>query len=181
MEELPMSEISDLLWLKSQDLAAKSNDLSKSWQMIKSAAIESLESRGIELSEAQGLLEKLAEKAYPNLDEDLARADELSDLSEVFEKAARYVGELEVKLSTKESEIKGLNKAANDAVKRPSVEALSGTGAFTNEDLDTLRQLDDNTLSKVAGLADKTPWNLGGPSDRMSDSGMDAMELFLTS
>ena len=69
MEELPMSEISDLLWLKSQDLAAKSNELSGSWRMIKSAAIKSLESRGVEPSEAEGLLEKLAEKAYTNLDE----------------------------------------------------------------------------------------------------------------
>lgn len=175
-----MSEISDLLWLKSQDLRSKSDNLSGSWQMIKSATIRSLESRGVNTEEAQCLLEKLAEKAYPNLDEDLARADELSDLSEVFEKAARYVGELEVKLSTKEEEIKGLQKAASDAVKRPSVEALSGTGAFTNEDLDALRQLDDNMLSKVAGLADKTPWNLGGPSDRVS-GGMDALEEFLTS
>lgn len=175
-----MSEISDLLWLKAQDLEKAASDTSGQWQIIKSAAINALEAKGIDTSEAEGLLEKLAERAYPNMQADIEKAAQLSSISNMLEKTAKYVSELEVKLSIKEEEIVGLNKAASTAVKAPSVKALSGTGAFTNDDLETLSQLDDSMLSKVAGLADKTPWNLGGPSDRIS-GGMDAFAEFLTS
>ena len=175
-----MSEISDLLWLKSQELEKAAADTSKEWQMIKSAAISSLEARGVSNADAEGLLEKLAERAYPNLEEDQAKASSLLADSELFQKAAEYVSELEVKLSTKEEEIEGMHKAASAAVKAPSVDTLSGTGAFTSEDLDTLSQLNDSTLSKVASMADQTPWNLGGPSDRVS-GGQDALAEFLLS
>jgi hypothetical protein len=175
-----MSEISDLLWLKAQELQKAASNKSAEWQMVKSAAVSSLESKGVNSSDATALLEKLAERAYPNLKKDQAQADQLAGFGKLFEKAAQYVSELEVKLSTKEEEIVGLHKAASRAVKAPSVNALSGTGAFTNEDLETLSNLDDSMLSKVAGLADKTPWNLGEPSNRIS-GGLDALTEFLTS
>ena len=175
-----MSEISDLLWLKAQEMEKAASDTSNEWQMVKSAAIKALEAKGVDSSEAEGLLEKLAERAYPNLEADAAKASQLLADSKLFEKAAQYVGELEVKLSTKEEEIEGLHKAASTAVKAPSVNALSGTGTFTSEDLETLSHLDDSTLSKVAGLTDQTPWNLGGPSDRVS-GGQDALAEFLLS
>ena len=176
-----MSEISDLLWLKAQELEKAASDKTSEWQMIKSASINALEAKGVDASEAEGLLEKLAERAYPNLEADTSRAAELLADSKLFEKAAQYVSELEVKLSIKESEIEGLNKTASAVSKAPSVDTLTGTGAFTSEDLETLSHLDDSTLSKVAGLADQTPWNLGGPSDRVSGGGMDALAEFLTS
>ena len=175
-----MSDISDLLWLKARELEKAASDTSAEWQMVKSAAVSALEAKGIDVHEAEGLLEKLAERAYPNLEADIEKAEHLSSLGKVFEKAAQYVGELEVKLSIKEDEIDGLNKAASSAVNAPSVDALSGTGAFTNEDLETLSTLDDSTLSKIAGLTDKTPWNLGGPSERVS-GGQDALAEFLLS
>lgn len=175
-----MSEISDLLWLKAQELEKAASDTSNEWQMVKSAAIQALEARGVDITEATGLLEKLAERAYPNLKADTEKAAGLLANSKLFEKAAQYVSELEVKLSTKEEEIVGLHKAASAAVKAPSVDALSGTGAFTSEDLETLSHLDHSTLIKVAGMADQTPWNLGGPSERMS-GGQDALAEFLLS
>lgn len=175
-----MSEISDLLWLKAQELEKAASDTSKGWQMVKSAAITSLEAKGVDRTEAEGLLEKLAERAYPNLASDTEKASGLLADSKLFEKVAQYVSELEVKLSIKEEEIEGLQKAAHVATKAPSVNALSGTGAFTSEDLETLSHLDDSTLSKVAGLADRTPWNLGGPSERVS-GGQDALAEFLLS
>lgn len=175
-----MSEISDLLWLKAQELQKAASDKSAEWQMIKSAAVSSLESSGVDASDATALLEKLAERVMPNLKEDMAKADQTAALGKLFEKTAQYVSELEVKLSTKEEEIEGLHKAASRAVNAPSVDALSGTGAFTSEDLETLSRLDSDTLSKVAGMADKTPWNLGEPSNRVS-GGQDALTEFLTS
>lgn len=175
-----MSEISDLLWLKAQEMEKAASDTSSEWQTVKSAAISSLEAKGVDHAEAEGLLEKLAERAYPNLAADAEKATELLATGKLFEKVAQYVSELEVKLSIKEDEIEGLHKAANIATKAPSVNALSGTGAFTSEDLETLSHLSDSTLSKVAGLADQTPWNLGGPSERVS-GGQDALAEFLLS
>lgn len=175
-----MSEISDLLWLKAQEMEKAASDISTEWQMVKSAAVQALESKGVNAAEAEGLLEKLAERAYPNLDADLKNAEQLRAYGKLLEKTAEYVSELEVKLSIKEEEIEGLNKSASAVVKAPSVDALSGTGAFTSEDLETLSMLDNSTLSKVAGLADKTPRNLGGPSDRAS-GGYDALSEFLLS
>lgn len=175
-----MSEISDLLWLKSQEYSKAASNKSTEWQMVKSAAVSALEVKGVSMSDAGDLLEKLAERAYPNLKADLEKAAQLTDMSNLLEKAAQYVSELEVKLSTKEEEIEELYKSASQVKKAPSVDALSGTGAFTNEDLETLSQLGDDTLSKVASLTDQTPWNLGGPSERMS-GGQDALSEFLLS
>jgi len=175
-----MSEISDLLWLKAQDLNKEASAKQNEWQMVKSAAVSALESKGVNTQEATGLLDNLAERAYPNLEADLEKAAQLSHIASVLEKAAAYVVELETKISDKEAEIEGMQKAASEAVKAPSVEALGGTGAFTSDDLDALTQLDQDTLTKVAGLADQTPWNLGGPSNRTS-GGLDALTEFLTS
>lgn len=175
-----MSEISDLLWLKSQELASQASAIKSEWQMVKSAAVSALSAKGVDTTDAEGLLDNLAERAYPNLEADLEKSAQLAHISSILEKAAQYVTELEVKLDSKEAEIEGMQKAASNAVKAPSVEALGGTGAFTSEDLDALNQLDSATLSKVAGLADQTPWNLGGPSDRPG-GGMDALTEFLTS
>ncbi len=175
-----MSEISDLLWLKAREMNEAASTKNNEWQMIKSAAVSALGTKGIAGSDAEDLLEKLAERAYPNLKADLEKAAQLVEIGKLLEKSAEYVSELEVKLSTKEEEIVGLKKSASMTQKAPSVNALSGTGAFTNEDLETLSQLDDGMLSKVASLTDQTPWNLGGPSERASD-GMDALTKFLSS
>lgn len=173
-----MSEITDLLWVKAREFEKAASDKASEWRMIKSAAVNSLEEKGI--TDATDLLDQLAEKAYPNLEADLEKAAELADLGKIFEKTAHYIGELEAKLEGKEEEISGLQKAAENAVKAPAVEALSGTGAFTNEDLDTLNSLDEGTLQKVAGLADNSPWNIGGPSERPG-GGEDALTKFLLS
>lgn len=172
-----MSEIADLLWLKAQELGKEASASINEWQMIKSAAVSTLTSNGIDLSDAEDMLEKLAEESNPNLEKD-AR---LAHIASILEKAAQYVTELEVKLDSKEAEIDGLNKAASAAVRAPSVDALTGTGAFTSEDLETLSRLDSSTLSKVAGLADKTPWNLGGPSNQHAAGSSDALTEFLLS
>lgn len=175
-----MSEISDLLWLKAQDFGTQASAKQNEWQMVKSAATSALEAKGIDPSDASGLLDNLAERAYPNLEADLEKAAHLAQVSSILEKAAQYITELEVKLDNREAEIEGLNKEASDATKAPSVEALTGTGAFTSEDLETLSSLDQGTLSKVASLADNQPWNLGGPSNRPG-GGSDALTEFLTS
>ncbi|CAL9985112.1 hypothetical protein VPHD148_0279 [Vibrio phage D148] len=175
-----MSEISDLLWLKAQELGAEASAKQNEWQMVKSAAVTALEARGVSSSDAQGLLDNLAERANPTLEADIEKAAQLSQISSILEKAAQYVTELEVKLDSKEAEIEGMHKAASDAVKAPSVEALTGTGAFSSEDLEALNSLDDATLSKVASLTDNQPWNLGGPSERQT-VGFDALTEFLTS
>ena len=176
-----MSEITDLLWSKAQDLGNAASATQDQWQMVKSAAVDALEAKGISSPDAHGLLDKLAERANPNLEEDLEKAAKLAHIANILEKAAQYITELEVKLDSKDAEIDGLNKAASAAVRAPSVDALTGTGAFTSEDLDTLSQLDDSTLSKVAGLADTTPWNLGGPSTQPAADSGDALTEFLLS
>lgn len=176
-----MSEIADLLWLKAQELGKEASASMNEWQMIKSAAVSTLTSNGIDLSDAEDMLEKLAEESNPNLEKDLEKAAKLAHIASILEKAAQYVTELEVKLDSKEAEIDGLNKAASAAVRAPSVDALTGTGAFTSEDLETLSRLDSSTLSKVAGLADKTPWNLGGPSNQHAAGSSDALTEFLLS
>lgn len=177
-----MSDISDLLWLKAKELNEAASNTSTEWQMTKSAAVSSLESKGINKDDAENLLEKLAERSYPNLKADLEKAAQLIEISKMLEKSAEYISELEVKLSTKEDEIEGLKKSASMVEKAPSVDALSGTGAFTSEDLETLRQLEGDTLNKVASLADRKPWNLGGPSEHISSSATgDALTEFLTS
>lgn len=175
-----MSDISDLLWLKAQEYNEAASTKSNEWQMIKSAAVSALGANGFTNDDAEDLLEKLAERAYPNLKADIEKAAQLTEIGDLLQKSAQYVSELEVKLSTKEEEIVELHKSASLVQKAPSVNALSGTGAFTSEDLETLSRLDDFTLSKVASLADKTPWNLGEPSDRVS-GGMDALTEFLSS
>lgn len=176
-----MSEITDLLWLKAQELDTEASAKQSEWQMVKSAAVTALEAKGVGTSEAEGLLDNLAERANPNLEADLEKAAQLKHISSILEKAAQYVTELEVKLDIKDAEIEGLHKSASQAVKAPSVDALTGTGAFTNEDLETLSQLDDSTLSKVAGLADNQPWNMGGPSSQPSAGMGDALTEFLLS
>lgn len=174
-----MSDISDLLWLKAQEIGKQASTIGDEWQMVKSATITALTTKGIDQGDAENLLEKVASQAYPNLNEDLEKAAQLREISKILEKAAAYVSELEVKLNTKDEEIEGLKKSASKVEKAPSVDALTGTGVFTNEDLEVLSNLGNDTLSKVAGLADKTPWNLGGPSDRISSS-QDALLEFLT-
>ena len=171
-----MSEISDRLWLRAQELEKAASDKTSGWQMIKSASIKALEVKGVSTSDTETLLEKLAERAYPDLSADKIEASTLLADSKLFEKVAQYVDELEDKINTME----GLRKEANAAERAPSVDALSGTGVFTSDDLETLGQLDNSTLSKVASMADQTPWNLGEPSDRMG-GGQDALSEFLLS
>ena len=174
-----MSEISDLLWIKAQEFGKEASAKQDEWQMTKSAAVSALTGRGLSSSDAEGLLDSLAERANPNFEADLEKAAQLSQISSILEKAAAYVTELEVKLDSKEAEINEMLKVASAADKAPSVDALSGTGAFSIEDLETLSSLDTSTLNKVAGLADQTPRNIGEPSNRMS-GGLDAFTEFLT-
>ena len=148
--------------------------------MVKSAAVNTLESNGVSVEDADGLLNSLAEKAYPNLNSDLEKAAEYAGVAELLTKAASYITELEVKLDSKEAEINEMQKSAQDAGKAPLVDALTGTGAFTKEDLEALNDLDERTLNKVASLTDRTPHSFGGPSNRPG-AGMDALTEFLTS
>ncbi len=163
-----MSEITDLLWLKAQELGAQATAGQNEWQLVKSAAVHELESNGVSGQDASEILDALATKANPNLEADLEKSAQLAHISEILEKAAQYVADLEVKLSTKEEEIEGMQKAANKAAIQPSVEALNGTGAFSEDDLSKLSQLDEVTLSKVASFTNSSPQILGGPSAQPS-------------
>lgn len=175
-----MSEITDLLFTQARNLEKQASALENTWGDIKKSTVEALSTQGVDQADAEGLLEKLAERAYPNRDQDLEKAQELKHFATIFEKTAGYIADLEVKLDNREADLSNMEKAAEDAVKAPSVEALSDTGVFSGEDLNALSMLDDSTLQKVAYQVNNTPMNMGGPSDRLA-TGVDSFTEFLLS
>jgi len=175
-----MSDIVDLLRAKSQGLASKASGLADDWMEIEKSASAALVEGGISAEEATPLLMKLASEANPNLQSDLARAEEYKQLAEVLEKTASYVNDLEVKLDTKDVIISDMEKAASQAEKSGPVAAIDGRGVFSQEELDELQSLNAGTLQKVANSLDNIPMNMGGPADRV-DSTLDPLAQFLTS
>tara|TARA_R110002073_G_scaffold137275_1_gene286271 strand:+ start:596 stop:1123 length:528 start_codon:yes stop_codon:yes gene_type:complete len=174
-----MSEITDLLTSQVEHFKNKASAPAAEVEMIKLATVTSLIEGGIDTAEAESLTDSLIDRACPDLQATLEKSAQFNTIATILEKAASYIAELETKLEDSTASIIAMEKAAEADTKAPSVSALEDTGMFTNEDLQALRALEGNTLSKVASHIMSSPRAMGGPSNRIS-ADIDAFTQFLT-
>lgn len=174
-----MSEITDLLVSQAQSLYKKADAPAAEANMVKLATVSALIEGGVDTEEAESLVDSLITRACPDLQSTIEKSAQFRTIATILEKAASYIDELELKLEDSKASIIAMEKSAEAEIKAPSVSALEDTGMFTNEDLEALRALERDTLSKVASHIRSSPHNMGGPSNRMR-ADIDAFTQFLT-
>lgn len=179
-----MNKIVELLEKKATELrSAISPKSDESWDLTKAAAIKQLEENGVD--NAEELIDGIAKEAgfvetQASIGSFPIDADEVITL---IEKTAAYIGELQVKIDAKDSEISELTGELEKAASQTDeeiIERLTGKG-FSQEELENLRSLPSDVLTKVAYMnSDESPWEMGHGARQAEDS-MDPMLKFLTS
>lgn len=131
--------------------------------LMEKEATSFLTMKGVDAEEAV----KLVKAAGVNL-KDLTTftvEKEIDPAVELLQKAAEYVEKLEEQVEALEN---SLEKAAQEIeeLKTPvpvvpaTITKMASSGAFTNEDLEQLLRMPQNTLEKVASAIEE-PWGLG--------------------
>lgn len=107
---------------------------------------------------------------------------------DVLEKAASYIEFLENEIQGKDD---ALEKAAEEieevrgmipVVGEYEPEAIvkfASSGRFTNEDLEALKAVPEDTLNKMASNFDEPAWSIGGASGHSDGSDLDPLARFL--
>ncbi|MNK09999.1 hypothetical protein D3C87_280090 [compost metagenome] len=131
--------------------------------IMEKEAASALTMRGVDAEEAV----KMVKAAGINLREltNFTAEKEENPAVELLQKAAEYVETLEAQVETLQSSIE---KQAGEieVLKTPTPELpeqitkIASTGAFTNEDLEQLRRMTPETLTKVASAIEE-PWGMG--------------------
>jgi hypothetical protein len=178
-----MTTISESLMDKARELRASlSVEGDGSWDLVKSAAIESLKGQGI--TDAEKVLEELSKRAGFKETRSVTNSFSFNpeEVVLLIEKIAEYVDELEVKIESREDTITSLKSDLEKAASVDTndlVNALIEKG-FSEEDASNLVALPKETLNKVASMAKGEPWEMGKGA-RPSADGMDAFTKFLIS
>lgn len=127
-------------------------------EMEKIAAQEIVSSSGVDIEQAVALVKA----ANMNI-KDLTGFNVAQDPTiGLLKSAATYIEQLEAE---RDELVKSMEKAAEDlriqevTLPEPITKAAS-SGMFTNEDLEMLRSMDQELLTKVASVSDE-PWSMG--------------------
>lgn len=116
-----------------------------------SSGITALVKGGVTLEKAASMIKEVCQKD--------AKASSLKTNSQIFEKAAEYITDLEDQISK-------LEKFAKEVEKEKAIEEstplnkLASIG-FTKEELAYMSSLPENLVEKVAGISSQ-PWEMGG-------------------
>jgi len=178
-----MSNISKLLEDKAQEIRGSMSDSGDtSWDLVKSAAIAELNEHGI--TDAEKVLDELAKKAGFGETRSVANSFALhtEEVVSLIEKTAEYIDELEAKIESDEETISSLQANLEKAASIGNgdlIEALIEKG-FSEEDASSLIDLPQETLNKVASMANGEPWEMGKGA-RLAEDSMDPLTKFLLS
>lgn len=106
---------------------------------------------------------------------------EVDPTADLLEKAAKYIDSLEAEIEANKETLEKIaeNNAFEEVVLPASIVKAASAGAFTNEDLDILKKMDSELLTKVASAAEPA-WEMGRGSG-MERPKTDAMLEFLLS
>jgi tRNA U34 5-carboxymethylaminomethyl modifying enzyme MnmG/GidA len=156
--------------------------------LMEKEALSALTDKGIDIEEAV----KLVKAANINVREltNITFESESNPTAEILEKAAAYIETLESRVSTIEADnaqlIEDLEKAASEAavhLEQPRLpdrlNKMASIGAFSNEDLEELKKISPEVLTKVASAYEE-PWGLGGPAGASADQ-VDPLTAWLMS
>lgn len=138
--------------------------------LMEKEALSGLTDKGIDMEAAV----KLVKAANINVREltNITIEPEIDPMAEVLEKAAAYIDTLEAQVASIETQNSKLNEdlekmAAEAPAAEPelpgSLGKLASAGAFTNEDLEELKRVNPEVLTKVASVMEE-PWGLGSPA-----------------
>jgi len=196
-------KLSTLLYKQAQELRTQSTEY-VAVDLLKKAGMDETQAR---FEVAQKLMEKEATDYLVNSGIDYDTALEMVKIANVnvkelasfkvepseeevlslnIEKAAGLAKELEEKVADYDSLLEKVAQLEAQLADKPEVETVSEpmqkfakSGAFTNEDLEALRKLSTETLSKVASLSEQ-PWSLG-KSDHSDVESLDPLAQFCLS
>lgn len=115
-----------------------------------SSGIATLVKGGVSLEKAASLVKEACQKD--------AKAIRLSEASNLFEKVAEHVAELEAKLEELEKFAEKVEEEKTIEESTP-LNKLASIG-FTKEELAYMNSLPDNLVEKVASIGNK-PWEMG--------------------
>ncbi len=171
-----MSEIAKLLRTQSEDIANELKavaDQQEFLEMTKQAAVETLIEQGIDAEKASELVKSAKEIQNLAVSQPVFNMDVIS---EVFEKSASYIEELEVRLAEMQSKIESNEEMLKQASLsgNPKVAELRGLG-FSEEEIKMLGN--SGMIEKVAQTAGQ-PWESGSVSSRPGVAAMDPIERF---
>lgn len=131
--------------------------------VMEKEAASVLTMKGVDAEEAV----KMVKAANVNLREitSFSVVPEANPAVELLQKAAEYVEAMEAKLEVLQDQ---LEKAAAEieVLKTPAVQVpeqitkIASSGAFTSEDLENLKKMGSDTLTKVAAAIEE-PWSMG--------------------
>lgn len=151
--------------LKQAGMSEEEARYSVAQETMEKKAFSELTYRGIDAEEAV----KLVKAANINV-RDLTGVELETDeerLASILEKAAAFIEKQEAYIEELEkaaSEVRVVEKIVEVQVEAPemseSLSKVAGVGAFTFEDLEALRNLPEETMSKVASAMEE-PWELG--------------------
>jgi len=147
------------------------------FSMVKEATLKSLAEKGVTEEQIGSVLDDLGAQHTPgHADEMLSHAAEFEKQAGILEKVAAVIDDLSAKLQSSEDKVAEMVKAA--AVS-PQMDVLKSKGQFSAADLEALKSLPEDTLSKIAS-ANQDPWDLG-QATRQNSTAADPLLAFLTS
>lgn len=147
------------------------------FSLVKEATLKSLSEKGVDLTQAEGMLQGYEKEFTPShAGEMLQAAAAFEKEANVLEKCADVIDNLSAKLQSSEEQVAKLTKAATV---NPQLDVLKSKGGFSEIDLEALKSLPESTLNKIASSQD--PWDLGRATHGQSASSVDPMVAFLLS
>jgi len=128
--------------------------------MEKVAAQELVAMSGIDLDQAVTLV-KAAGINIKELTSFQPQVSEVDPTIELLQKAAEYIECLEAELATAKDDIEKIAQESIPEVKLPeTIEKYATAGAFTFEDLEQLKAVSPEVMTKLAAAMDE-PWEMG--------------------
>lgn len=126
------------------------------FELIKTAALNSLVEGGVREDEANEILEGIRKDYVPgHAAEMLKQASTLEEEAGILTKIATVLEETDSKLIIRTAELDNLKKEASLG---PALDHLKSQN-FSESDLEALKSLPESTLIKIA--SDQGPWDLG--------------------
>ena len=141
--------------LKQAGLSDEAARITVAQDAFEKQACNELTYKGIDMDQAVSLV-KAAKINVKDL-QGFSLVTEEEALADVFEKVAEYVEQLEVELGKAPTEVRVEVKAPS--MPEPLAK-MASIGAFTFEDLESLRNIPTETLTKLASTMEE-PWSIG--------------------
>ena len=156
--------------LKEAGLSEEEARFQVAQELMEKEAVSSLTDRGIDIEEAVKLV-KAANINVRELEhirfepESDSIVDTLEKAAEYIEKLEGYVAQLEVDNSSLSQDLeKAASQVSPVEVQLPgTLNKMASVGAFTSEDLEQLRSMNPELLTKVASAIEE-PWGIGAPA-----------------